>query len=282
MSFYQNLIIKKMNKSMITRILIILTISILSILIIGLLNFNYKINKEKAELFFSTTKGEENITMQDIEQLPELIKNYLIKTKALGKCKDCNLILKQRGKIRTDVNKKWLHFIAKQYMSWKHPGFIWKAKSFPMLVRDKYLNGIGEVNVNLLGLKSIGIAKNEKVNQGSLIRYFGELTFYPHGFLDKRITWSEINKSSIKGTLTLENTSVTGTFYFDKDGFVKSFKAKRYKTDSLENFAGLVSDYKTFDGMFIPAKMKAVWNLEGIDFEYFNTTITDYKIQKTN
>src|SRR5690606_38584255 len=113
---------------------------LLLILFVGYIKFNNGILKERA-ILFNTSSSVGTVTAIDIETLPELIKNYLINTRVIGSCKNCTITLQQKGRIRSAPEKKWLPFTAVQYMSWNQPGFIWKAKSFPVLVRDKYLNG---------------------------------------------------------------------------------------------------------------------------------------------
>ena len=70
-----------------------------------------------------------------------------------------------------------------------------------------------------------------------------------------------------------------GIFHFNQDHLPYRFEAKRYLDESLEDFTGIAEDYKTMDGLLIPTKMKAIWNLKGGDFEYFNSTITNYHIE---
>ncbi len=248
---------------------------LLLILLAGSIKFNNSIKNEK-EILFSSSSSTDIVNFTDIENLPELIKNYLIKTSIVGACKNCSITLKQKGRIRSAPGKKWLPFTAIQYMSWNHPGFIWKAKSFPVLVRDKYMNGRGEVKVSFSGLKNIEVSKGSTINNGALLRYFGELAYYPQGFLDKRISWEEINSNTVKGTLKLKDIAVSGTFYFNEEGWIYKFEAKRHYNDSLQNFTGIVDNYKEFSGMIIPSEMTAIWNLNEGDFEYFKAIITDY------
>ena len=247
------------------------------ILLVGYVKFNNTIKKEKT-ILFSSSSSAVNVTPADIKHLPELIKNYLVKTNILGSCKNCSITLKQKGKIRSAPEKKWMPFTAVQHMSWNHPGFIWKAKLFPVLVRDKYLNGRGEVKVNFSGIKNIEVSKGSTIDSGALLRYFGELAYYPQGFLDNRITWEEINSNTVKGTLMLKDITVSGTFYFNEEGWIYKFEARRYFGDSLQNFTGLVDNYREFNGIMIPSGMTAVWNLNEGDFEYFKATVTDYVV----
>jgi len=247
------------------------------ILLAGSVNFNNNIKKEKT-ILFSSSSSAVNVTPADIEHLPEPLKNYLIKTNVVGTCKNCSITIKQKGRIRSAPEKKWMPFTAVQYMSWNHPGFIWKAKSFPVLVRDKYLNGRGEVRVSFSGLKDIEVSKGSTIDSGALLRYFGELAYYPQGFLDNHITWEEINPNTVKGTLMLKDITVSGTFYFNEEGWIYKFEARRNYGNSLQKFTGLVDNYKDFNGIMIPSGMTAVWNLNEGDFEYFKATVTDYTL----
>ena len=47
---------------------------------------------------------------------------------------------------------------------------------------------------------------------------------------------------------------------------------------TLEDFTGIAEDDTKMGELYIPLKMRAIWNLKNGDFEYFNCTITDYKI----
>lgn len=254
---------------------------LLLILLAGSVKFNNSIKNEKA-ILFSSSSSVGIVNSVAIENLPELIKNYLIKTSIVGECKNCSITLKQKGRIRSAPGKKWLPFTAVQHMSWNHPGFIWKAKLFPILVRDKYLNGKGEVKVSFSGIKNIEVLKGSTIDNGALLRYFGELAYYPQGFLDNRITWEEINSNAVKGTLQLKDIAVSGTFYFNEKGLIYKFESRRYYGNSLQNFTGLVENYKKFNGIMIPSGMTAIWNLSEGNFEYFKTTVNDYTINTTH
>lgn len=262
-----------------------LPISVILILIVfpvilfyGHFRFYHSVEKEVSDLFNAMGVKETLVTKEDLEYLPEKLRNYLLKVGVIDKCKDCHVTFKQAGRIKTGQDKKWTDFTATQYMTADSPNFIWSARSFPIFIRDKSIKGKGEVRVSLFGLKDIAKSNGHKTDESALARCLGELLFYPVGFLSDAITWEDLKNGSLKATARAGETEVEGFFFFNEDGLLYRFEAKRYRDETLENFTGIAEDYQMKNGLFIPTKMRAIWNLMEGDFEYFNCTITAYNI----
>ncbi len=268
----------KKNATMTLTILGIIVLLIIIISLIGISSFDKKVKEEKTKLFTSNLISKEKISENDLKEFPELMKNYLTKVGIIGKPKYCNVTFLQKGKIRNDPKKKWTSFTATQYMSSVNSGFIWKAKALPMLIRDKYQNQNGEVMISLLGIKNVAQFTGMEVDQSSLGRYFGELIWFPIGFLDPDITWKNVDHKTVKGIISKGNQSLTGYFYFDKNGMIESYKTKRYRDTILQDFVGELGSYHLYDGLLLPNKMTAIWLLDDGRLEYFNADIIDYKI----
>lgn len=256
---------------------IIITL-LITVSVLGILSFNASIKKERTIVFNSNKEVEKKINVKDLDIFPDLMKKYLIKAKIIGKSKHCNVTFTQKGKIKTSSKKRWLRFTASQYMSSYSFGFIWKATALPMLIRDKYTNGKGEVRVSLLGLKDIVLFSGKKVDQSSLGRYLGELIWFPIGFLDPDISWDMIDPKTVKATIIKNNLILEGLFIFDQSGMISRFKTKRYRDTQLENFIGEVGEYKEYNGLLIPNTMIAIWDFKNEKEEYFKANIVDYKL----
>ncbi len=248
------------------------------LLLIGLYRFRHAVSKEKEVLFKKYSKGQSSVSESDLEGLPLPLKKYLKKVGVVGKSKDGHVVFRQRGRIKTGPEKRWTNFRAVQYMTASPPSFIWSAQAYPLFIRDKSIAGKGEVKVNLFGLKNIAIADGAKTDQSALSRCLGELLCYPVGFLSADISWEAIDDKSVKAIIHTQDTQAEGIFYFKPDGFLSHFKTKRYKDESLEEFTGIAENYKTMGGLLIPTKMRGIWNLEAVDFEYFNSELTSYTI----
>ncbi len=248
------------------------------LVIVGITSFHASVEKEKILLFHPNKEIHKKITPEDLDDLPDLMKNYLSKVNIVGKPKYCNAVFTQKGEIITGSKKKWSPFSATQYVSSNNFGFIWKAKALPMLIRDKYTNGKGEVKVNILGLKNVVLFSGQKVDQSSLGRYLGELIWFPIGFLNPDISWEAIDYRTIKATVINDNYTVEGFFIFNQDGMIDHFKTKRYRDTGLEDFIGEVGEYQDYNGLLIPNTMTAIWDLKKGKQKYFKATILDYKL----
>lgn len=260
-------------------IIIILIIFFALLLFFGFYRFQDGVSKEIDGLLHQAGKGENRVVEDDLNDMPEPLKSYLKKVGVIGKSKDGHVVFKQQGRIKTGTEKGWTNFRAIQYMTASSLNFIWSAQSYPFFIRDKSIAGKGEVKVNLLGLKNIAISDGAKTDESALTRCLGELIFYPVGFLSEDISWEVINENSIRAKVSINGANTEGIFYFIPDGLISHFEAKRYMNESLEDFTGIAENYKTMDGLLIPTTMRAIWNLKEVDFEYFQSTITDYKLE---
>lgn len=264
---------------MTTPIIVIIVLVLVFLILVGPIGFNKKIEKERKAFFAMYPTEAIKISGQELQGFPPLMKTYLKKVGVLGKLKNCTLAFKQKGQIKTNPKKGWINFTANQYMTAIHPGFIWKAKAFPMYIRDKSIKGKGEVKISILGLRDIMVFDGYKTNQSALGRCLGELVFFPIAFLSEDISWEPINGQSVMATLTIGGESAKGIFYFDKEGLIERFETLRYRDENLERFTGKALDYTIFGDLLIPTKMIAIWNLPEGDLEYFKATISDYKIE---
>ena len=264
---------------MILTILIAITATTLFLLAAGAFLFHQKIKKE-SELLLTSETTSELIALKDLEPLPQLLKNYLSRVGVLGKPLNCSAVYKQGGTIKTEPKKDWLSFKATQYVSSTNSGFIWSAKAFPIYIRDRYMEGRGEILVNFLGLRKLVSVSTPETNQSALGRYFGELIWFPIGFLDRDIQWEAIDETTIKGVMTKGSISVDGYFYFTDDGLINAFRCKRYRDDTLEDFIGEAEDYELMDGLLLPRVMTAIWDLDQGSLEYFRATISQYQLIK--
>lgn len=245
----------------------------------GFYHFRRSVHQEKEALFMQYAKYGNLVLDKDLQDVPPILQKYLIKAGVIGKNINGTATFQQQGQIKTGPTKRWTSFRATQYMTAKVPNFIWSARSYPLFIRDQSIEGKGEVKLNLFGLKNIGKSEGFKTDESALARCLAELIFYPVAFLTTHISWKVLDKNLLKASLRLNNIQTEGIFHFDEEGLVERFEAKRYMDETLTDFTGIVDDYKIMDGLFIPTSMKAIWHLKEGDFEYFNSTITDYHIE---
>ncbi len=61
-----------------------------------------------------------------------------------------------------------------------------------------------------------------------MTRCLGEGIWFPSIFINRNISWKEINENSVEATLKVKDCEISGAFIFDKDNHIAEFRCKRY------------------------------------------------------
>jgi hypothetical protein len=249
-------------------------------------NFQTRVSRELT-MFIPSQKQEQMVVSEKtMTILPPIVQKWLQRTHILGKEKIHTVYLKQKGKMRTTPEGNWMPVVAEEYFTIDQPGFFWMAdvKAAPFIHlygRDQYENGKGQMLIKLLSLITVADAKGEKTDQGTLLRYLGEIVWFPSAALSEYINWEEIDATSARATMSYGGIQADGVFTFTPAGDIISFEALRYydrkEGASLEKwFISIDEDgYKEFEGIRIPAKCSVTWKLKDGDFQWFILEITD-------
>lgn len=126
--------------------------------------------------------------------------------------------------------------------------------------------------------------RGEKIDEGSLQRYLGEMVWFPSLALSPYVTWEQIDENTAKATMIYKGTSGSGTFYFNSNGDVTNFSALRYMGNEAEakrrEWEMNISDYKKFEGIKVPAILTSTWKLEEEDWTWLKMEVTSIKYNK--
>lgn len=257
--------------------------------IIGYSNYNFqKMVSLEIENLISNVDFSLNtiIDANDILKLPFAVQNWLNTSGVIGKPNINSVFLKQKAfmKMKPDQTD-WYEAEAIQYFNINHSSFIWSVKMQMMtlikvLGRDKLLDGKGEMLVKLFGLIPLVDTKNnEKLNTGSLQRYLAEIVWFPSAALSNNIRWEAIDDSTASATINVNGTFADGIFYFNKDGSFKKFSTMRYfggEDDSkLNEWIISSNEINEINGIKIPTKSTATWNLESGKWDWLKIEISE-------
>lgn len=273
-------------------ILGIIIVLIASSITIGNITFRRKVNSEVAELFENSKEIEpEIITEEEIEGLPEPAQRYLRYAQVIGKERIRTVRLKQAGFFRTKKDQKWMPIEAEEYYTVDSPAFIWYGSVKPFLLlsikaRDKFYADKGNMLIKLLSFIKIADARGYEVDQGALVRYLNEIMWFPTAYLNDYIHWEPIDSTSAKATMSYKGVTASAVLYFNEKGELTNFIAERY-TDVdgkfvKETWSTPLKEYKEINGIMIPVKGEAIWNLSSGDFCYFRAEITDIEYNITS
>lgn len=222
------------------------------------------------------------VTPEMAANLPPPVARWLTASGVTGKEKAYTVRLKQKGLMRQSTEKGWMKTQAVQYFSTEKPGFIWNARveMMPLLTlagRDKYADGKGNMLIKALGLLPVVDATGPEIDQGTMLRYLGEMIWFPSAALEPYITWDPIDTVSARATMSYGGVTASGVFTFDEEGRMLSFSAQRYmgggEGSTLENWYIPATEWKEFNGIRVPSKGDVIWKLKDGDFNYYKWEI---------
>jgi len=211
--------------------ILILVVSIVSC---GSYNFQKRVQQETNHLLSQNKIIEDKIINEnDLKKLPEPVKNWLRNSGATGKPFISVGKVMQNAEMQMKPDQSnWMSAHAIQYTSVDNPAFIWTVdmKMNSLLNfqgRDKFENGEGEMLIKMNSLINVVNEQGEKLDEGTLQRYLGEMVWFPSLALSPYITWEQKNNTTVKASMTYKGTSGDGMFYFNANGEVAKFSALR-------------------------------------------------------
>lgn len=230
------------------------------------------------------------ITKEDLQELPAAVQNWLMTSGAVGKPIPKTVWLRQNFMMKLKPEQEnWYNAVAEQYFTTENPAFVWTVNlnMMPFLKikgRDKFVDGKGEMHMKMNAIINLGKETGEKMDEGTLQRYLGEMVWFPPAVLKSYVTWEEIDPLTAKATMTYQGTSGSGIFYFNADGEFIKFSALRYKGNDAEarrhDWVITADEYTEFEGIKIPSKCQATWKLDEGDWTWCLLEITDLAYDK--
>jgi hypothetical protein len=224
------------------------------------------------------------ITEADVLRLPEAMQRYLSYTRVVGKEAIQTVRLKQRGLFRTHPGQKWLPTVAEEYFTTNPFAFLWRGKIrlFPLIwisAWDRFSDGHGSLLVKLLSLVPLADVHGPEADQGELLRYLGEIIWFPTAWLSDAIAWQAINAQSVQVTIRQPSIMISAVLYVNEQGQMTHLTAERFmaegKSYRLERWSAHCHEYQEVSGMLIPTRVEVTWNLASGDFSYFRGEITE-------
>lgn len=249
-------------------------------------SFNRMIISELPCFLSKSPVKSEIIKESDITGLPPAVQKWLRRSGVVGKDLIKTVHLRQAGEMRTSPEGSWWPFSAEQYFTVDEPGFLWKVdvKANPFMYmtgRDKYENGHGNMMIKVMSLVPVVDVKGKDVDQGTMLRFLAEATWFPTFALSRYIKWEEVDSLSAKATMNYGGVEASGVYRFNSEGDLTGFEALRYyyraEGSTLEKWVITVDrdGYRNFSGMRIPAKSSVTWKLKTGDYRWLDVEVTE-------
>jgi hypothetical protein len=214
-----------------------------------------------------------------LDRLPEPVRGWLRYSRVLGTPLPATVRLRQEGDFRM-TGAGWVPFRADQYFTTNPPGFLWKAsfRMAPLVTvvgRDRYRAGQASMQMRLLSLIPVANKTGGGLNQGDLLRYLGEIQWFPAGALADFINWEPMDGNSARATMTYAGITASMTFHFGADGRLLESRASRYNDvrDRNEWWVNRNDADREFDGIRIPTVGEARWEYDSGPYPYIRWRI---------
>lgn len=219
----------------------------------------------------------------EVERLPPPIARWLTTAGVVGKRRATWVTLEQEGELRTSPEGSWSPVTAHQVFSIDPPGFAWHAdvsmKGLPVRGLDRWVDGKGRMQISLGGLVPLVDAADERIDEGTLLRWLGEIVWFPSAALSPHITWEPIDAKQARATLAYGGRSASAVFTIDDLGRFRSLEAMRFlgtgETAKRERWFIPATSWRRIDGVEVPIEGEVTWKLAAGDFTYFRWRILD-------
>ena len=180
--------------------------------------FQHRIDGEaRALLAAAGGSAARAVEAQELEKLPPPVRRWLEASGTVGHPRATTVRLKQRGELRTGPDKPWMPVAAEQYFSVDPPGFVWSVNArmmgvLPIAGRDRYADGHGHMLIKVASLLTVADGVGPEIDQGAMLRYLGEIVWFPSAALSDAISWEAIDERSARATMRHAGVTVSAVF----------------------------------------------------------------------
>jgi hypothetical protein len=256
----------------------------------GALLWNRATARAIARLGPSALRGLDPFALAQLAGLPDPVARYLRFALTPGQPIIRRATLRTEGDFLARPGGAWNRFAAVQHFAADPPGFIWDARIrmaslMTVRVRDGYVGGEGSMLGRVWGIAPVVDQRGTpELAAGALLRYLAESTWLPTALLPRPgLTWTAIDESTARATLTDGATTATLDVHFAPGGEIIRVSAMRHRDVSgvgvLTPWTGRFGDYARVSGMMIPMSGEVEWLLPEGSMPYWRGRIVQAKYE---
>lgn len=221
----------------------------------------------QATFQISAVTSPEILTEADLQNLPDAVQRYLKYAGVLNKPKVRNARIVFDGEMR-GKGKEYFPFTSVQYNFFDDPArlFFMKATMSGLSVYGyhRYAAGTATMKIRLLGIYPVLYKEGDTMNKAETVTLFNDMCLLaPATLIDKRISWTTLDKNIVKGTFTNEKITVSAVLYFQEDGQLVNFvSGDRTEVSVMKQYpwSTPVSNFKEMNGVNVMTYGEAIWH----------------------
>lgn len=246
---------------------------------------------EVARYLKSHTRVERTIEEWDLDPLPPPVQRYLQRVGVVGRPRVHNLRAVWSGRMRRAPESPWFPIQAEQhnfYGPLVRTFFIrGRMLGIPIVGRDLYAEGQGEMIMRALGLLPVVDQSGEELASSGLVTIFNDMCLLsPSALLDPCVSWEARDDRSARAALTDGKRTVAATLTFDEDGDLADFVTEDRFMEVEGHFTRVpwstpIGQYRQIGDRRLPTYGKGVWHVEAGEFEYAEFHLQSLEINVT-
>lgn len=237
--------------------------------------FENRFRDDASQVFHILSSTDGILEESALEDLPDLVAGYIRKSGAVGKPRIRNFHLEFEGEMR-EKGKAWFPFTSEQYSFIPVPArlFFMKAriKGVSVWGYHSYRPKLAKMLIKLLSLIPVVRVETPELYPTETVTFFNDLCLFAPGALaDPRIRWEPLDQSSVMGTFTLGELTISAQLYFDAEGRLVNFRSEdRWAVSDMRRlpFTTPVGPYRNYDGYMLPSGGEAIWHYPDGEFTY--------------
>lgn len=212
----------------------------------------------------------------ELDGLPAPVQRYFRRVLRDGQRRVARVRWEQSGRFLVrEAPPAWTTFEASEEFRVNPPAFVWLAR-MPMgpgltaHVRDEYQRGEGRMRVELARVvPMVDSHGTPEMASGALVRHLAEAVWFPTALLPAAgVTWSAVDDSTSRATLTDAGVTVSMDFVFGERGeVVRATTPGRARTDARGSrvlpWGGRYWNWIEQNGMRVPIEAEVAWIVDG-------------------
>ena len=219
----------------------------------------------------ATPESADVVSDHDLASLPDPARLYLAKVGAIGHPADWSLQLHSRGTFRLKRGWPWMPCEAWQYNSAEQVARVFwmriNACGLPMVGRDSYVRGRGELHGRLAGLLTVAHGTGHEYDVGELVTFLNDaVLFAPSMLLRLPVSWAAISDRAFDVTLADGGQQVTARVFLDDRGLPVDFSTEDRYFDASDgpvrtHWRTPVEGWHEVGWRWQPSAASAIWEL---------------------
>jgi hypothetical protein len=131
------------------------------------------------------------------------------------------------------------------------------------------------MEMRLLSLVPVAQKTGGGLNQGDLLRFLGEMQWFPAAALEDYVVWQAVDRDSARASMTCGGITASMTFHFDAEGRLLESSADRYNDarGRNESWVNRNDSEQVFGGIAVPASGEARWQYDSGPYPYIRWRI---------